>query len=101
MENKEEFGTNYITLVDDEGIEQEFEIIDSLEIDGEYYYAFVPVLENAQDALEDSGELVILKALEEGGEEILSTINDDDEYDRVGAIFLERISNLFEESIEE
>lgn len=101
MENKEEFGTNYITLVDDEGIEQEFEVVDSLEIDGEYYYAFVPVPDNAGDALEDSGELVILKALEENGEEILSTINDDDEYDRVGAIFLERISDLFEESIEE
>lgn len=101
MENKEEFGNNYITLIDDEGVEQEFEVVDSLEVDGEYYYAFVPVPNNAEDALEDSGELVILKALEENGEEVLSTIDDDDEYDRVGAIFLERISDFFEESLGE
>ena len=71
-----------ITLTDEDGIETEFEVIASLELDGNVYYALMPVSDN------DNGDCVILKLEEDDdGEEILSTIDDDDEYDRVADAF--------------
>lgn len=94
-EYKNEFTPDLYTLVDDEGNEQTFEMLDALEQDGEKYYALVPYYENPEDLENDDGELVILKSTFEDDEEILATIDDDDEYDRIGAIFLDRLNEMF------
>jgi uncharacterized protein YrzB (UPF0473 family) len=74
--------TEIITLTDEEGVETDFEVVASLEIDGVIYYALMPVEDN------ENGECVILKLeKDENGEDILSTIDDDDEYDRVADAF--------------
>lgn len=91
---------NYIpelyTLVDEEGKEQTFEMLDSL-VDGEdTYYAMVPYYENPEDLINDSGEFVILKSEYVDGEEMLVTVDDDDEFERVGQIFLKRLEEMFE-----
>ena len=90
-------GADLITLVDDDGQEHEFEIIDSVEQpDGSEYVALVPVFGDGEEA-EDSGELIILKVVEEeGGEEILEAIEDDEEFDRIGAVFKERLKDAFD-----
>lgn len=75
------FSDEIFTLTDDEGNENQFELIGSQEIDGNIYYALVPV-EN------DNDEYVILKSdVSEDGEEILVTIDDDDEFERVADLF--------------
>jgi len=90
-------GADLITLVDEEGVEHEFEVIDTLEEeDGSEYVALVPVFDDPEDALEDSGELIILKVVEEDGEEVLEAVEDDAEFDRVGAIFKERLKDTFD-----
>jgi uncharacterized protein YrzB (UPF0473 family) len=71
-----EFGTDLLTLVDEDGIEHEFEIADILEMDDQRYMALIPISSDATEALQDSGELVILKAVEEDGEEFLEAIED-------------------------
>ncbi len=91
---------NYIpelyTLVDEEGKEQTFEMLDSL-VDGEdTYYAMVPYYENPEDLINDSGEFVILKSEYVDGEEMLVTVDDDDEFERVGQIFLKRLEEMFD-----
>ena len=69
------------TLTDEEGNENQFELIGSREIDGNTYLALVPI-----DGNDD--EYVILKAdIDDNGEEILVTIDDDDEFDRVADYF--------------
>jgi len=89
-------GADLITLVDDDGQEHEFEIIDSVEHEGSEYVALVPVFADEEDA-EDSGELVILKvAQEEGGEEVLEAIENDEEFDRIGEVFKERLKDAFD-----
>jgi len=90
-------GADLITLVDDDGQEHEFEIIDSVEQpDGSEYVALVPVFGDEEDA-EDSGELIILKVVEEeGGEEVLEAIEDDEEFDRIGVVFKERLKDAFD-----
>jgi len=69
-----------VTLTDEEGVERDFDVIGTMELDGCEYYALVAV-----DGAED--EYIILKAVVEDGEEVLITIDDDDEFDRVADAF--------------
>ena len=68
----EEFGPNFITLTDEDGNDIELEYVDALELDGQTYMAFFPVVEDDADeeAAEEYG-LVILKSVMENGEELL------------------------------
>lgn len=99
MEN--EFAPDLITLTDQDGVEESFEIIDELVIDDEQYYALLPYYDSPEEQLEDSGEFIILKAVDIDGEDMLSTINDEAEYERIGAMFTEHIEKLLEEYDEE
>lgn len=84
----EEFGPNFITLTDEDGNDIELEYVDALELDGQTYMAFFPVVED--DADEEYG-LVILKSVMENGEELLSTLDSDEELDKVYDLFMEQI----------
>ena len=85
------FDTEIIILTDEEGNEIEFEVIASLEIDGNIYYALMPVADN------ENGDCVILKLeKDENGEDILSTIDDDDEYEKVADAFDDEVFSEIE-----
>jgi uncharacterized protein YrzB (UPF0473 family) len=94
----EDFSNDYITLIDENGEENEFEHIDSVEIDGVTYVALIPVYADPAEAIESDGELVILKVVtdETTGEDILSSIEDEEEYDEVADIFIERLEDYYE-----
>lgn len=99
MEEKDELDLdqNILTLVDEDGAEHEFEIVDSFEDAGENYIALVPVFDTADDLLDDSGELVVLKVVPEGeDEEYLEAIENEEEFDRISAIFIERLKDSFD-----
>ncbi|MCB6366698.1 DUF1292 domain-containing protein [Intestinibacillus massiliensis] len=89
----EEFGNNYVVLTDEDGNEVEFEHIDTVELNGETYMAFIP----AELSAEDEAEVVILKIVEEGGEEILASVDDDEEADRVYEIVMSHVEDLYDE----
>ncbi len=95
-----EFGPDLYTLVDEEGVEQTFELLDVMEAEGNTYYALVPYAENPEDILEGSDELVVLKMEEVDGEELLASIEDDEEFERIGQMFLDRITEEFDEEDE-
>jgi uncharacterized protein YrzB (UPF0473 family) len=70
------------TLTDEEGVEKQFQLLGSCEVDGSEYLALVPLEDN------EAEEYVILKReVDENGEDILATIDDDDEFDRIADIF--------------
>ena len=73
--------------------------MDTYETDeGELYYALVPYYENPEDMVEADTELVVLRSEEdENGEETLVSIDDDAEYERIGQIFMDRLSETYEE----
>ena len=89
----DDFGNNYVVLTDEEGNEVEFQHIDTVDVDGETYMAFIP----ADLAVEDEAEVVILKVIEEDGEEILATVEDESEADRIFDIVMERVEDMFED----
>ncbi len=91
MDNKE-YEAEYYTLTDEEGNEIQFEVIASAEINGGRYYAMIPVDDQPEE--EDVYEYVILKAdKDEDGEDILVTIDDDDEFDNIADYFDDMLSD--------
>lgn len=96
-----EYTPDIYTLVDEEGNEQAFELLDVMELDDNTYFALIPYFENPEDALNSDADLVVLKAEMVDGEEMMATINDDEEYEKVGNIFLEKLANMYEEEMEE
>ncbi len=95
--NEEGYAPELIDLEDEDGNTVTFEIIDGMEFEGCGYFALIPYSDN-DDINEE--EFVILKETEKDGESYLATIDNDDEYDRVGAAFLERFSEIFSEDDE-
>lgn len=98
-ENKElemDSGADILTLVDEEGIEHEFEIVDEANVDGQVYVALVTMLQKPDEILNDRGQLVILKLVQEDGEEFLDSIEDEDEFNRIGEFFMERLEESYD-----
>ncbi len=89
----EAFGNDYVVLTDEDGNEVEFQHIDTVEVDGQTYMAFIP----AELAVDEEAEVVILKVVEENGEEILATVEDEDEADKIFEIVMERVEDMYEE----
>ena len=96
MSENMDYNPDIIEVVDDEGKKYTFEVLDAIESDDGRYLALLPVHETAEELLEDSGELVIVKVGEEDGEEYYYPIEDDDEYDFVADAFIERLQDMFD-----
>ena len=92
----EEYGNDIISLMDEEGSGSEYEMIDAVELHGQTYVALLPLYENPEDIVEEDYQVVILKMVEEDGEEILLTINDEAEFDAVWQAFEDRLSDEYE-----
>lgn len=97
----EEYGPDIVSVVDEDGIEHTFEELDRIETDEARYVALTPVYDEAQDILDDDGELIILRVVEEDGETYLEPIEDDAEFDEVGKIFEDRLKEAFDFNDEE
>jgi len=85
-----DFGNDYVTISDDDGNEFELEHLDTIELSGNFYMAFLPA---DMDEDDDNFGLIILKKTEKDGEEILATIDDDNELSVVFEHFIERLSD--------
>lgn len=92
----EEFNPDLVSVIDENGVEHVFEELDRIETDTAKYVALLPVFDEAEEILDDDGELIILKVCEEDGETYLEPIEDDNEFNEIGKIFEERLSELFD-----
>lgn len=70
--------SDMITLIDEEGVEHEFEVEAFLEVDDEKYAVLIPQSDEYVD------EAVIMRfGLDDNGEEVLFDIESDEEWERV------------------
>ena len=85
----DEYGSDFLTIVDEDGNEYELEVLTTLEWNGSSYMAVVPASADEEEELEVS----ILKSVEEDGESILCAIEDEQElqdvYDRIMELLYE------------
>ena len=90
-----EYGSDFMTIVDEDGTEFELEVLSSLEYNGFTYLAVIPagVEEDAEEELEVS----ILKSVEEDGAPILCAIEDDEELEAVYDLMMTELYSEEEE----
>ncbi|SHJ32258.1 DUF1292 domain-containing protein [Desulfofundulus thermosubterraneus] len=83
-----------ITLVDEDGQERDFEVIDIIHLDGSKYAILLPLQEvDTGAADDDDGEAIILKfETDEDGNEILVDIEDDEEWEKVADYWEEMVA---------
>ena len=73
----EEFGSDFITIIDDDGEEFELEVLDTMDYNGQTYTAFLPANMDEDDP--DYGIIILRSVIDENGDEIFESIDDDDE----------------------
>lgn len=84
-----------VTVIDEDGEEHTFEELDRIETDDAKYLALTPVFDEAEEILDDDGELIIVKVSENEDGPILEPIEDQAEYDEIGSIFEERLQEYY------
>lgn len=93
----EEYGNDIVTLTDDDGKSYSFEILDAIETDTGRYLAMVPYFADLQEKLDDSGDLVLVKVQEdENGDEYFEDIANDDEYETIADLFIDRLQDDYD-----
>ena len=93
----EDFGPTFITVTDEDGKEIVLEFVDSLEYNGQTYQAFFPAETEGEGEDDPDNGLVILKTIHEDGEDLLSTLDSDEELDAVYDLFMESLFSDEEE----
>lgn len=82
-----EYGSDFMTIIDEDGTEYELEILSTLEYNGDTYLAVTPAgIEEDQDL-----EVSILKSVEEDGEPILCAIEDEKELEAVYSLIMDQL----------
>lgn len=87
----DQYGSDFITIVDEDGTEYELEVLTTLEYSGSQYLAVIPA---GDDKDEYELEVSILKSVDEDGESILCAIEDEHELQAVYDLIMD---SLYEE----
>ena len=91
---EDQYGSDFITITDEDGKEYELEVLTTVEYNGESYMAVIPA--GAED--DDNLEVSILKSIEEDGEPILCAIEGEAELKAVYDLIMD---SLYEEEDDE
>ena len=91
-----EYGSDYITMVDDNGEEFTLEVIETIDYNGKTYTSFLPADIGEDDP--EYGLVLLCNSVDENGEEVFDTIDDEEELEEVYNQFM-RI--LFDDEEEE
>ena len=73
----EEFGSDFITIIDDDGTEFELEVLDTMDYKDQTFVAFLPANMDKHDPA--YGIIILRSVLDENGDELFESIDDDDE----------------------
>ena len=92
-----EYKPDLITLIDEDNVEHNFEILDVIENEKGVFYALYPIFDTADETVEDSGEYYIMEVIEEDGEEQLAEVEDEALLDELSAVFEKHFEELFDD----
>lgn len=96
MADNKEFNPDIYTLVDEEGVEQVFELLDVMEVGDDRYFALTPYYDDPEEMLSSDCDIIVLKSqMDENDEELMVSVDDEEEYQRIGNMFLEKLADIF------
>lgn len=90
-----EYNADLITLIDDEGVQHEFEVLDAIETDDGRYCALLPYLGDDVEGAAEETEYYILQVVEVDGEEELTEVEDEAMLDTLAEIFESRFAEMY------
>ena len=93
---EQQYGDDFITITDEDGTNYELEVLSTLDYNGSTYLALCAADDLDSDEETDL-EVSFLKVVEEDGEEILATVADDEEADKIFDIVMERVEDMYED----
>ncbi len=96
----DDFGPNYITIVDDDGQEFELELIDTMDYNGKTYTAFLPPNIDEMDENDPDYGYILLREVVENGETLYESIDDEDELQDVYEHFMVFLFDDEDEEVE-
>ncbi|MCD7873257.1 MAG: DUF1292 domain-containing protein [Clostridiales bacterium] len=85
-----------LSVTDDNGNEILFELLERYETDDDVYVAITEYHDEAQEIVDADFEVIILKVINENGEEYLEEIEDEDEYNQISDILMSKIEEQYE-----
>ena len=101
QDGMEEYEADILSLVDEEGEEHTFEVLDAADVGDAHYLAVVPYAEDPTEQLMEDAELLIFRVGEEDGEEVLDFVDDKDELEAVSRVFADRLAELYDIDVED
>lgn len=97
MDNeKDYYEPDIISVTDDNGDEILFELLERYENGGNTYVAITEYRDDAEEIVEADYEVLILKVLEDDGNEYLSEIENEDEFNQVSEVLMKMVEEKFE-----
>jgi uncharacterized protein YrzB (UPF0473 family) len=88
------YGSDFMTIADEDGTEYELEVLYTLEYNGFSYLAVIPA---GSEEEPEQLEVSILKSIEEDGEPVLCAIEDDSELETVYGLIMDALYTEEEE----
>ncbi len=87
---EDQYGSDFITIVDEDGTEYELEVLSTLEYNGQTYMAVIPASDGSGES-DLQLEVSILKSTEEDGEPLLTAIDDEEELKAVYDLIMDEL----------
>ena len=96
MDNNDIYEPDIISVTDENGNEILFELLERYETEDNVYVAITEYRDDAEEIVDADYEVIILKVLEDNGEEYLAEIEDENEYEQVSDILMAKIEEQYE-----
>lgn len=96
MDKEEFYEPDIISVNDEDGNEILFELLERYETDNDVYVAITRYYETDEEIVEGDYEVIILKVVNEDGEEYLAEIEDEMEYEQVSDILMTMVEEKYD-----
>ena len=83
------YGSDFMTIVDEDGTEYELEVLTTVEYNGYSYLAVIPA-DRGETSLSDL-QVSILKSVDEDGESVLCAVEDEAENEAVYSLIMDQL----------
>lgn len=95
-DDKELYEPDIISVTDENGDEILFELLERYESDNGVYVAITEYKDEGEEVVDGDYEVIILKVVDDGDDEYLEEIEDEDEYNKVSDILMKMVEEQYD-----
>lgn len=95
-DKNEMYEPDIISVNDEDGNEILFELLERYEDDGGVYVAITEYRDDEEEVVDADYEVIILKVINEGNDEYLEEIENEEEFERISDILMKKIEEQYE-----